>query len=282
MISVYELNILLDKECDKAFNNICGDVNKLYSDYSKNAQKLISAFHIDLGNEKFDTKNPMHKVLLNTLDNDMDKLTDTLFTDIQKIFDNSIDKLYDSCYNMTSTSLTNPKQIDSITMSAIKNTDIENPWSGVHYRDRLKNHNDRLKFTIKSNLNSSISREETFRKNYEYIHTSLDSQLKALERLSKNEFHVCRIQSQLSCYESNGIRDIKISKGRHEYDKVHTMKDPKVCGDCRQHEGKIVRVKDRKPGLNVPLFHVGCRCWCEPIIIHDVYSPEEFKKTLKK
>ena len=270
MITQEQLNIIMDKESDEAFKRLITPINSEYAKYIKEVKKLISNFHIDLGKQKFDTKNPTHRALLDKLNKDVNKLTNKLFKTIKRKFDITIDKHYDFCFNKTKGSLPKVKDIDDLTYSAIKNTDIENPWSGIHYRDRLKEHNNRLNFTTKSILSSSITQGEDAIKNYSHIHKSLESQIRALDRLMKTELHVCRVQSQLSCYEANGIREVRVVKSTHKYEKVHTMRDGLVCKKCKEHERKVIRLKDRKPGVNVPSFHPHCRCWCEPIIIHEV------------
>ena len=249
-MSPEQLNILLDKECDKAFKSVRNPINNKYAEYSREVQKLISSFHIDLDG-KYNPKDAMHKYLLNKLNKDINALTDDLFTFIEEKFDETIDKHYDSCYNITEHAI-NAKPMDSLVKSALKNTDIETEWSGIHYRDRLQNHKERLKFTIKSNLNSSISREETFRKNYATVHTSINHQLNALDRLFKTEIGVFRIQSQLSCYKVNDIMYIKNKTGG-----CHSV--------CSKHVGKKIRVKDAVVGKNIPKFHPNCKCYIQEV-----------------
>lgn len=250
MISPEQLNILLDAECKKAFKRLRNPINNRYAEYCKDVQKLISAFHIDLDGS-YNKDDAMHKYLLNKLNKDINTKTDELFSFIEKNFDESIDKLYDSCYNITCRSLDVKNPTNDLVKSAIKSTDIENPWSGVHYRDRLKNHNERLKFTIKSNLNSSISRAETFKKNYSVVHTSLSHQLNALDRLFKTEITAMRIQSQLSAYKVNEIAYIKNRSGG--------------CNKCSPYVGKKIKVSKAVVGKNIPPYHPNCKCYIQHI-----------------
>lgn len=265
MITPEQLAILMQSEENKEFKRLRNPINNRYAEYCKEVQKLISAFHIDI-NGKYDKNDAVHKYLLNKLNKDINNKTDELFAFIQEKFDESIDRMYDSCYNYTLRSLKRVKQTDDLTKSAMKSTTIENPWSGVHYRERLDNHRTRLEFTMKSSLNISISRGDKFRRNYAEIHKSLEHQLRALDRLFKTEIGVVGIQAQLNCYDTNGIRNISVI---HESVKVKTKNDGRVCSKCKPMHNKVVKVKDAKPGINVPKFHSGCRCWVSPVIEED-------------
>ena len=128
----------------------------------------------------------------------------------------------------------------------MKGTDLDTPWSGIHYKERIKNHNERLKFTLKSNLNTSIIKQEKFKKNYNTVHKTLQHQIMALDRLAKTEIGVVRTQAQLSCYHANDIIYVKNLSGG--------------CDKCSPYVGKKVKVKDAVIGKNVPLFHPSCKC----------------------
>ena len=75
-------------------------------------------------------------------------------------------------------------------------------------------------------------------------------------RLLYNESAHVSEQAKLAAYEEDGIEELEI---------VTTL-DSKTCGDCGPRDGKTVKVKDAVEGVNIPPFHVNCRCSTAPYV----------------
>ena len=75
-------------------------------------------------------------------------------------------------------------------------------------------------------------------------------------RLLYNESAHVSEQAKLAAYEEDGIEELEI---------VTTL-DSKTCGDCGPRDGKRVKVKDAVEGVNIPPFHVNCRCTTAPYV----------------
>ena len=75
-------------------------------------------------------------------------------------------------------------------------------------------------------------------------------------RLLYNEAAHVSEQAKLAAYEEDGIEELEI---------VTTL-DSKTCGDCGPRDGKTVKVKDAVEGVNIPPFHVNCRCSTAPYV----------------
>lgn len=75
-------------------------------------------------------------------------------------------------------------------------------------------------------------------------------------RLLYNEAAHVSEQAKLAAYEEDGIEELEI---------VTTL-DSKTCGDCGPRDGKTVKVKDAVEGVNIPPFHVNCRCTTAPYV----------------
>lgn len=242
-----ELNIYLNSQYDREYKRLKRNIDAIYSGYCKNVRKEIS-YSVTEFNGKYDLNNPLHEAMMKELNTNIDSLTDNLFEDISKEFDNSMERLYKTTYKGTASTIKYKKEISDLVFNAMMNVDLGKNWSGIHYKDRLTNHKDRLKFTLKGNLNSSIIKQEKFTQNYNSAHKAIETQINALDRLCKTELHVCRIQSQLSCYKMNG------------YVKIKVVLDNRCCDYCRRQEGKIVNVNKAVIGKNIPSYHANCRC----------------------
>ena len=240
-----ELNIYLNSLCDKEFKRLKRNIDAIYAGYSSNVRKIsiVSDF-----NGKYDANNPMHEMMLENLNTNIDNLTDRLFEDVNAEFDNSMKRLYKSVYKSTATTIKYKKEISDMVFNAMMDKDINKNWSGITYKNRLINHKNKLKFTLRGNLNSSIIKGDRKNTNYKSAYKSIETQLKSMDRLCKNELHVCRIHSQLSCYKMNG------------YVKIKVVLDDRCCDHCRRQEGKIVNVNKAVVGRNIPSYHANCRC----------------------
>ena len=75
-------------------------------------------------------------------------------------------------------------------------------------------------------------------------------------RLLYNEAAHVSEQAKLAAYEEDGIEELEI---------VTTL-DSKTCGDCGPRDGKRIKVKDAVEGVNIPPFHVNCRCSTAPYV----------------
>ena len=242
-----ELNIYLNSLCDKEFKRLKRNIDAIYAGYSSNVRKEIISIVSDF-NGKYDANNPMHEMMLENLNTNIDNLTDRLFEDVNAEFDNSMKRLYKAVYSGTSSTIKYKKEISDMVFNAMMSQDINKNWSGITYKNRLINHRDRLKFTLKGNLNSSIIKRDKMNANYKSAYKAIETQLKSMDRLCKTELHVCRIHSQLSCYKMNG------------YVKIKVILDDRCCDHCRKQADKIIPVNKAQPGRNVPSFHCGCRC----------------------
>lgn len=75
-------------------------------------------------------------------------------------------------------------------------------------------------------------------------------------RLLYNESAHVSEQAKLAAYGEDGIEELEI---------VATL-DSKTCGDCGPRDGKRIKVKDAVEGVNIPPFHVNCRCSTAPYV----------------
>lgn len=76
----------------------------------------------------------------------------------------------------------------------------------------------------------------------------------AAERLAITEMGRIQVEVQVASYEEMDL------------DQLEIITEPGACKRCLPHDGEIVRVKDAKQGVNIPMFHPFCRCSTAPFM----------------
>ena len=241
-----ELLEYLKQEYDKQFALLKRQIDLAYADYSNDIKYEIKAAKNDIGTYKPGTK---HNKKIRELDKRIDKRTDELFEEVSSLFNKTMSNCYDLGYKGTRKSIYKSKVIKPEAYQAMKKKDMKyNLWSGMHYDERIQNHKEKLVFTLKSKITSSIIRDDSLGYAYNDAYKSIQNQLKALDRLCKTEMNAMVVMGQLRCYHVNNILEIQ------------AVLDERCCDECKRHDGKKVKVLDAKVGINIPPFHTSCRC----------------------
>lgn len=122
-------------------------------------------------------------------------------------------------------------------------------WSKKHFSQAIWDNTHHLGETLK----------EEFMVNY-LTGRSVDDMAKQIaSRMDVSYFNARRLVRTESTYveaemEALGYEESHID----EYEYVSVI-DNRTSSLCREHDGKIYKVKDRKPGVNYPPLHVFCR-----------------------
>lgn len=144
-------------------------------------------------------------------------------------------------------------------------------WSKKHFSESIWDNTHHLGETLK----------EEFMVNY-LTGRSVDDMAKQIaSRMDVSYFNARRLVRTESTYveaemEAIGYEECFID----EYEYVSVL-DNRTSSLCREHDGKIYKVKDRKPGVNYPPLHVFCRATTIAHIPDDYMkdiSEKEFKE----
>ena len=76
------------------------------------------------------------------------------------------------------------------------------------------------------------------------------------KRLVHTEIAYIQTQSSLERYKRSGLSEYK----------YFTLRDEKVCEDCKEIDGKVFKIDEAKVGVNCPPTHPNCRCFISPVI----------------
>ena len=122
-------------------------------------------------------------------------------------------------------------------------------WSGKHYSQRIWKNTQELSRTLKQELLVSLLTGRTDRETSEVIMNRCGAGAMQARRLVRTES--CFLSGELTArsYKECGIE-------KYRYLATLDLRTSKIC---RELDGKIFPLKDRKPGKNYPPMHPWCR-----------------------
>ncbi len=132
-------------------------------------------------------------------------------------------------------------------------------WSGSHYSQRIWKNTQELSETLKQELLVSLLTGRTDRETSEVIMNRCGAGAMQARRLVRTES--CFLSGELTArsYEECGIE-------KYRYLATLDLRTSKIC---RELDGKIFSIKDRKAGKNYPPMHPWCRSTTISVIDED-------------
>ena len=208
---------------------------------------------------------PAYRVRIERLQ-DLLRQVDTVMQEVyqqEQLFDTSFfqnlceDTYYHSIYSIQkrtgygfSFSNISQKQIDQV---------LSMNWSGEHYSQRIWKNTQELSETLKQELLVSLLTGRTDRETSEVIMNRCGAGATQARRLVRTES--CFLSGELNArsYEECGI-------DKYRYLATLDLRTSKIC---RELDGKIFSMKDRKAGKNYPPMHPWCRSTTISVIDED-------------
>ena len=135
--------------------------------------------------------------------------------------------------------------IDEQAIDRVLNTN----WSGKHYSTRIWNNTQGLAQTLKRELLTSLVTGRPLRETAQIIANKFAVGANAARRLVRTETNYVSDEINALAYKDAGVE---------EYQFLATL-DLRTSEICREHDGKIYKVKDRVVGENFPPLHPWCR-----------------------
>ena len=208
---------------------------------------------------------PAYRVRIERLQ-DLLRQVDTVMQEVyqqEQLFDTSFfqnlceDTYYRSIYNIQ-------KQtgigfsFSNISQKQIKQV-LSMNWSGSHYSQRIWKNTQELSETLKQELLVSLLTGRTDRETSEVIMNRCGAGAMQARRLVRTES--CFLSGELTArsYEECGIE-------KYRYLATLDLRTSKIC---RELDGKIFSMKDRKAGKNYPPMHPWCRSTTISVIDED-------------
>lgn len=208
---------------------------------------------------------PAYRVRIERLQ-DLLRQVDTVMQEVyqqEQLFDTSFfqnlceDTYYRSIYNVQKqTGL--GFSFSNISQKQIKQV-LSMNWSGSHYSQRIWKNTQELSETLKQELLVSLLTGRTDRETSEVIMNRCGAGAMQARRLVRTES--CFLSGELTArsYEECGIE-------KYRYLATLDLRTSKIC---RELDGKIFSMKDRKAGKNYPPMHPWCRSTTISVIDED-------------
>ena len=142
---------------------------------------------------------------------------------------------------------------------SVKPEDVVNElWTkdNIRWSDRVWHNQELLQQKVMESLTDCFSRGVSIDQVVRYMAEDMNSGVYAARRLLRTEMNRIQNEATLERLKANGVKRYKIVGAD----------DNRTCELCKSMQGKIFRIEDAIPGVNLPPFHPNARCGIAPII----------------
>ena len=234
-------------------------INLLSEADSRNFEKLLEAYKNKTGAQKREVlaeleapayKNRMKR--LDDIDKSINRLINAVASKERDAIDKTMRKVYESSYHhavyeaaiMSGLDL----QTGPIDEGALE-TILKKKWSGQNYSERVWNNTQKVADAIKEELMIGALTGKTEKEMTDSINEQFLSGRNKARRLVRTESSYIHNEAHFQAYKDYGIE---------EYRFVATL-DLRTSQICRERDGSVYRVNDKKIGVNAPPMHPWCR-----------------------
>lgn len=234
-------------------------INLLSEAESKDFEKLLEAYKNKTGAQKREAlaeleapayKNRMKR--LDDIDKSINRLINTIASKERDAIGKTMRKVYESSYHHTVYEAARMSGLDlqtgPIDEGALE-TILKKKWSGQNYSERVWNNTQKVADAIKEELMIGALTGKTEKEMTDSINEQFLSGRNKARRLVRTESSYIHNEAHFQAYKDYGIE---------EYRFVATL-DLRTSQICRERDGSVYRVNDKKIGVNAPPMHPWCR-----------------------
>lgn len=234
-------------------------INLLSEADSRNFEKLLEAYKNKTGAQKREAlaelEAPAYKNRMKRLD-DIDKSINRLINAVasreRDAIDKTMRKVYESSYHHAVYEAARMSGLDlqtgPIDEGALE-TILKKKWSGQNYSERVWNNTQKVADALKEELMIGALTGKTEKEMTDSINEQFLSGRNKARRLVRTESSYIHNEAHFQAYKDYGIE---------EYRFVATL-DLRTSQICRERDGSVYRVNDKKIGVNAPPMHPWCR-----------------------
>ena len=234
-------------------------INLLSEADSRDFEKLLEAYKNKTGAQKREAlaelEAPAYKNRMKRLD-DIDKSINRLINAVASKERDAIGKtmrqVYESSYHHAVYEAARMSGLDlqtgPIDEGALE-TILKKKWSGQNYSERVWNNTQKVADAIKEELMIGALTGKTEKEMTDSINEQFLSGRNNARRLVRTESSYIHNEAHFQAYKDYGIE---------EYRFVATL-DLRTSQICRERDGSVYRVNDKKIGVNAPPMHPWCR-----------------------
>lgn len=234
-------------------------INLLSEADSRNFEKLLEAYKNKTGAQKREVlaelEAPAYKNRMKRLD-DINKSINKLINAIESKERDAIGKtmrqVYESSYHHAVYEAARMSGLDlqtgPIDEGALE-TILKKKWSGQNYSERVWNNTQKVADALKEEFMIGALTGKTEKEMTDSINEQFLSGRNRARRLVRTESSYIHNEAHFQAYKDYGIE---------EYRFVATL-DLRTSQICREKDGSVYRVDDKKTGVNAPPMHPWCR-----------------------
>lgn len=234
-------------------------INLLSEADSKDFEKLLEAYKNKTGAQKREVlaeleapayKNRMKR--LDYIDKSINRLINAVASKERDAIGKTMRQVYESSYHHAVYEAARMSGLDlqtgPIDEGALE-TILKKKWSGQNYSERVWNNTQKVADAIKEELMIGALTGKTEKEMTDSINEQFLSGRNNARRLVRTESSYIHNEAHFQAYKDYGIE---------EYRFVATL-DLRTSQICRERDGSVYRVNDKKIGVNAPPMHPWCR-----------------------
>lgn len=234
-------------------------INLLSEADSRNFEKLLEVYKNKTGAQKREAlaeleapayKNRMKR--LDDIDKSINRLINAVASKERDAIDKTMRKVYESSYHHAVYEAARMSGLDlqtgPIDEGALE-TILKKKWSGQNYSERVWNNTQKVADALKEELMIGALTGKTEKEMTDSINEQFLSGRNKARRLVRTESSYIHNEAHFQAYKDYGIE---------EYRFVATL-DLRTSQICRERDGSVYRVNDKKIGVNAPPMHPWCR-----------------------
>ena len=234
-------------------------INLLSEADSRNYEKLLEAYKNKTGAQKREAlaelEAPAYKNRMKRLDDinkSINKLINAIASRERDEIDKTMRKVYESSYHHAVYEAARMSGLDlqtgPIDEGALE-TILKKKWSGQNYSERVWNNTQKVADAIKEELMIGALTGKTEKEMTDSINEQFLSGRNNARRLVRTESSYIHNEAHFQAYRDYGIELYRF---------VATL-DLRTSQICREKDGSVYRVDDKKTGVNAPPMHPYCR-----------------------
>lgn len=234
-------------------------INLLSEADSRNFEKLLEVYKNKTGAQKREAlaeleapayKNRMKR--LDDIDKSINRLINAVASKERDAIDKTMRKVYESSYHHAVYEAARMSGLDlqtgPIDEGALE-TILKKKWSGQNYSERVWNNTQKVADALKEEFMIGALTGKTEKEMTDSINEQFLSGRNKARRLVRTESSYIHNEAHFQAYKDYGIE---------EYRFVATL-DLRTSLICRERDGSVYRVNDKKIGVNAPPMHPWCR-----------------------
>lgn len=234
-------------------------INLLSEADSRDFEKLLEAYKNKTGAQKREVlaelEAPAYKNRMKRLDDinkSINKLINAIASKERDAIEKTMRQVYESSYHHAVYEAARMSGLDlqtgPIDEGALE-TILKKKWSGQNYSERVWNNTQKVADALKEELMIGALTGKTEKEMTDSINEQFLSGRNKARRLVRTESSYIHNEAHFQAYKDYGIE---------EYRFVATL-DLRTSQICRERDGSVYRVNDKKIGVNAPPMHPWCR-----------------------